>query len=639
MNIGSSFSRWQDRERLQRRVELRHISNVGCGFLESALALQTGRMRISSWIPPELRWLSRQVWPFVRWHIASFLCISLGSFLALLSPLVLKWLIDNIIPSRKVGPLLGAVALIFVCHQGRAMLSSLGAYLTTVAAQRLALNLRLELLRHLDTLSSDYQESTPVGSSMYPLKEPIDEISCLGSDLLPAIVRTLMATILTLGTMLVLNARITLAVLPLIPIFIATRNYFRARLEHDAETVQHNQLAWGTFLQEHISSISAIQMLRKERRQERTAFCLMGTAARSMAKLFQTGMWFTCSTSFTIAVAMAAVVGYGGWNVLIGNLTVGGLVAFYTYLTQLFEPLSGAAEVYLRVQKTFASIRRVRTVLAMEPTVRSASTASKFPINCSWNIDMTDVRFAYPRNGALLSIPRLEIGAGEIIAIIGHNGAGKSTLAKLLARLYDVTTGSIFIAGRDIRQIEIDSLRKHVTYASPYPVLFDATLASNLRLGNSGASDAELRDVTEQVGLAAWVGSLREGIHQKIGPGGRLLSGGQRQRVGVARSILQRPRILILDEATSSLDPSSEQQLLRDVRWVLPGTTIIVISHRQSALFCVERVIVLEAGRVVEDDSPRVILGNHSSYSRLFSAPSTQSCTKTGARNVTRTKD
>lgn len=579
-------------------------------------------MRVSSWIPREILWLSRQVRPFFGWHVASFFCISLGSLLALLAPLLLKWLIDTILPRRQIGLLVVAVALIFLCHQSRAVLSSVGAYLTMVTAQRLALNLRLTLLRHLDTLSADYQESTPVGSSMYPLKEPIDEISFLGSDLLPAIVRTVMATGLTLGTMLVLNARITLAVLPLIPIFIGTRNYFRSRLEHEADTVQHNQLAWGTFLQEHLSSIVAIQMLRKERRQERRAFRLLGTSARSMAKLFRTGIWFTFYTSLTIALAMAAVVGYGGWNVLTGTLTVGGLVAFYTYLTQLFEPLSGAAEIYLRAQKTFASIRRVQAVLAIEPTVQNASIATKFPTCRSWNIDLRDVHFAYPRNRGSLSIPRLGIRAGEIVAIVGENGAGKSTLAKLLARLYDVTSGSILVAGQDIREIEIDSLREHLIYAPPYPNLFDATLASNLRLANVGASDAELRDVIEHVGLAAWVDSQHEGLHQRVGPGGSRLSGGQRQRVGIGRAILQRPRILILDESTSSLDANSEQQLLRDLHRVLVGATIVVISHRPSALFSVGRVIVLEGGRVIEDGPPAVIFENRSNCFRFFNATS-----------------
>ena len=579
-----------------------------------------------SWIPPEMRWLYREVRPFLRWHIASFLCMSVGSFLALLSPLVLKWMIDVVLPGRRAGLLVGAVVLIFLCHQGRAVLTTVGGYSTMLAAQRLALALRLQLLRHLDTLSADHHEGTPAGASMYPLKEPIDEISYLGSDLVPSILRTILATVLTLGTMLILNPRMTLAILPLIPVFILTRKHFRNRLERDADTVQHNQAAWSSFLQEHLSSIIAIQLLRQERRQERTAFHLLGSSVRSLIRLFRTGVSFTFFTSLTIGLAMASVIGYGGWSVLEGTLTVGGLVAFYTYLTQLFEPLSGVAETYARAQKTFASIRRVQGVLALEPTIKSCRTAITFPQGQRWTMELADVRFGYPRGDGLLRISRLEIRAGEHVAIVGENGAGKSTLAKLMARLYDVDSGSISVAGRNVREIGIESLREHVCYVPPHPVLFNTTLRGNLRLGKGTASDEELRGVLEHVGLATWICGLQEGLNQRIGPGGHQLSGGQRQRLGIGRAILQRPRILILDEATSSLDAGSEQQLLGSLRRILPGTTVIVISHRLSALHCVDRVILLEAGRIVEDDEPIAFLAKSHAYSRLFSAGST-ACT------------
>ena len=567
-----------------------------------------------------MRWLFRQVLPFLRWHIASFLCMSVGSFLALLSPLVLKWMIDVVLPGRRVGLLVAAVGFIFLCHQGRAMLTTGGGYLTMLAAQQLALALRLRLLRHLDTLSADYHEGTPVGASMYPLKEPIDEISFLGSDLVPSILRTLLATVLTLGTMVILNPRMTLAVLPLIPVFVLTRNHFRNRLERDSETVQQNQVAWSSFLQEHLSSIVAIQLLRRERPQERTAFRLLGTSVRSLNRLFRTGVSFTFYTSLTIGLAMSAVIGYGGWSVLAGTLTVGGLVAFYTYLAQLFEPLSGVAETYARAQKTFASIRRVQAVLSLEPAIKTCGTAIKFPSNCPWTIELADVRFGYPKRDGLLFIPRLEIPAGNQVAIVGENGAGKSTLAKLIARLYDVDSGAISVAGHDVREIEIESLREQVCYVPPHPVLFDTTLGGNLRLGKGAASEAELKEVVDCVGLATGSSALREALNQRTGPGGYRLSGGQRQRVGIGRAILQRPRILILDEATSSLDAGSEQQLLSRLRRILPGTTIVVISHRLSALHCVNRVIVLEAGRVVGDDFPAALLENSGAYARLFSA-------------------
>jgi ABC-type multidrug transport system fused ATPase/permease subunit len=582
--------------------------------------LQAARAGIISWLPLEIRWLFLQVRPFLRWHVASFFCISVGSFLALLAPLVLKWLIDVILPGQRIGLLMGAVGLIFLCHQGRAVLTSVGGYLTTLAAERLALRMRMLVLRHLDTLSADYHEGTPVGTSMYPLKEPIDEISYFGSDLLPSILRTLMATALTLGTMLILNARMTLAVLPLIPVFLLARKHFRRRLEDNSDTVQRNHIAWSSFLAEHLSSITALQLLRQERRRERTAFHLLGTTVRSYHKLFRSGIWFTFYTSLTIGLAMSAVIGLGGWSVLKGSLTVGGLVAFYTYLTQLFEPLSSAAETYVRAQKTFASIRQVQAVLALEPSIKISPSAMKFPQNVPWTIDLADVCFGYPRNHGLLSIPRLKIPAGEHVAIVGENGAGKSTLAKLFARLYDADSGSISIAGHDVRKIEIESLREHVCYAPALPFLFDTTLGSNLRLGRVIASDAELEKALKDVGLKAWVDTLQGGLNHRIGPGGSRLSGGQRQRLGIARAILQRPRILIVDEATSSLDAGSEQRLLWSLGKVLPGSTVIVISHRLSALPCVGRVIVLEAGRVVEDASPAWLLRNGGAYSRLFNA-------------------
>jgi len=569
-------------------------------------------------IPPEICWLAQQVRPFLRWHATSFVCISIASSLGLLGPLILRSLIDRVLPSRNTGLLIGAVGLIFLCQQGRAILTSAGSYLTMRAAQRLALDLRFRLLRHLDKLSADYHEGTPVGASMYPLTEPIDEISYFGSDLLPSILRTLTAMMLTLGTMLLLNARMTLAVLPLIPIFLLTRNHFRARLEDGSNAVQSKHIAWSSFLEEHLTSIVALQLLRQERQRERTAFHLLAAMVRSYKELLMIGARFTLSTSLTIGVAVAAVLGLGGWSVFKGSLTLGGLVAFYTYLTQLFEPLSGAAETYVRAQKTFTSVRQLRAVMAVQPAIKTCPTAARFPEDQPWKIEIADMVFRYPGTRGRLSIARLNIQAGEQIAMVGENGGGKSTLAKLLVRLYDANAGSILMAGRDLRQIEIESLREHVCYASSYTPLFDTTLAGNLRMGKATASDGELRAVLDDVGLTAWIRTLPSGLDQPVRSGGFGLSNGQRQRLGIARAILQHPRILILDEATSSLDSRSEQNLLSRLQDVLPGSTLIVISHRLSALHCVGRVIVFESGRIVEDTSPDLLLTNSNAYSRLF---------------------
>jgi ABC-type multidrug transport system fused ATPase/permease subunit len=567
--------------------------------------------------PSEIRWLFRRARAFLRWHIASACCITIAGSLALLAPLLLKWLIDEVLPSGRVELLIFAAGLLLLCFQGRAAFASLGSYIITLASQRMALDLRLLLLRHLGTLSADYHERTAIGVSMYPLKEPIEEIAYFGSDLLPAILRMFLAIVLTLGTLLMLNARMTLVVLPLVPSFLVARKYFRDRLEEDSSAVQDNRIAWNGFLQEHLSSMVTLQLLRQERRQERIAFRHLARTAQACKKLSESGMSLAFCTSLTVSLAVSAVIGYGGWSVLRGSLTIGGLVAFYSYMTQLFDPLSAAAETYVRAQKTFASIRQVQSVLACQPSVRPCPTAIKFPAD-SHAIELHEVRFRYPSEGGGLSIQHLTIEGGEYIAVVGENGAGKSTLAKLVVRLYDVESGTISIGGQDVRAIEIDSFRKHLCYAPSHPILFDTSLHNNLRLGKATASAAELEQVLECVGLADWADPTPESPTRRIGPGGYRLSGGQRQRVAIARAILQRPCILILDEATSSLDARSEQRLLFNLRKVLPGTTIITMSHRLSAVFCSERVIVLESGSVVDDDSPARLFARRDSNSVVF---------------------
>jgi ABC-type multidrug transport system fused ATPase/permease subunit len=574
------------------------------------------RSRWSSWLPSELRWLSRQIRPLLHWHVASFLCITAGSLLALLSPLVLKWLIDQIIPQKKMGLLLLAVGLIFLGYQGRMALTSVGNFLMLTGSQEMGFTLRVSLLRHLDTLSADYYESTPVGSVMYPLKEPIEEVSYFGSDLLPAILRMLLTTSFTLGTMFLLSPVLTLAVVPLVPVFLITRQHFRSRLAANADMVQGDRLAWNSFLEEHLSSVIPIQLLGQEKRQERRAFRFLARSVRSQQKLFATGVRFTVCSSLAVVLAMCAVIGYGGESVLAGRLSVGSLVAFYGFVTQLFEPLSGAADLYARAQKTFASIRQVQSVLALCPSVTNAPSAIHLSKHHRPQIEFAAVEFGYQRQKDMLHIPVLRILAGEHVAMAGENGAGKSTLAKLIARLYDPIRGSIRLGGEDVRNIQLESLRRHVCYLPRDPVLFDGTLISNLRFVHPAATEHELAEVIQSVGLSAFVATLPDGLTQQIGPDGTQLSGGERQRLAIARALLQQPRVLILDEATSCLDPGAEELVLRNIRQKLGESTLIVVSHRLTTFSTFARILTLSSGRIIRDGGPDSFLLSHTTYCR-----------------------
>ncbi len=551
-------------------------------------------------MPGELRWLVKQIRPFVPWHVASFLCMTAGSLLALLTPLVLKWLIDQVLPQQRTGLLFLAAVLIFLSYQGRTALTSLGNYLSLNAAQRIALRLRMDVLRHLDKLSAEYYESTPPGAVMYPLKEPIEEVAYFGSDLLPAILRLCLTTSFTVVTMFVLSPPLTLAILPLIPLFLIARQHFRTKLGNDSDTVQANLVGWNGFLEEHISSVLPIQLLCQEARQERRAFRLLARTTRAYLTLFRTGVWFTVWTSMAVVLAMSAVIGYGGWSVIAGTLSLGGLVAFYTFVTQLFDPLTGAAELYARAQRTFSSIRQLRGVCAIRPSVTDPGECIPFPSQ-DWALEFVALEFGYERPANTLRIPSLRIAAGERVLIVGENGAGKSTVARLVTRLYDVKSGSIRIGGVNIREIGLKDLRRGVCYLPRDPALFEGSLVSNLRFVRPGASDRELCEAIQLADLADMVAEFPNGLHQRLGPDACQLSGGQRQRLAIARALLQKPRILLLDEATSCLDPKAEALILRNVSEYLSTSTLIVVSHRTSTLVGFGRVLVLAAGRIQAD--------------------------------------
>jgi ABC-type bacteriocin/lantibiotic exporter with double-glycine peptidase domain len=529
-----------------------------------------------------------------------------ASLLALLTPLVLKWLIDQVLPRRETGLLFAAAGLIFLSYQGRTALTSVGSYLTLNAVQRMALQLRMDVLRHLDRLSADYYENTQPGAVMYPLKEPIEEVAYFGSDLLPSILRMCLTTGFTIVTMFILSPMLTLAVLPLIPLFLVARQHFRTKLSADSDTVQQNLVAWNSFLEEHISSILPIQLLGREKHQERKALHLLAQTTRSHLALFKTGVSFTVWTSVAVVLAMSAVIGYGGWSVVAGTLSLGSLVAFYSFVTQLFDPLSGAAELYARAQRTFASIRQLQIVFALRPSIVEGLAPIEFPKQ-DWELEFEAVEFGHGQE-TTLTVPSLRIAAGEKIAIVGENGAGKSTLAKLIPRVYDVRSGSIRVGGKDVGSIQLKSLRSAICYLPRDPVLFDGTVASNLLFVRPGASDCDLRTAIHLADLDEVVASLPAALDQRIGPDGCQLSGGQRQRLAIARVLLRRPRILILDEATSCLDPSSEALILRNIADYLSASTLIVVSHRASTLSAFSRILVLSGGRIVDDLGPDALL-------------------------------
>ncbi len=546
----------------------------------------------------ELRWLAARVRPFMRLHLGSYCCIVASSFLVLLDPLIVRFLIDDVIPSGRAG-LLPLVAVgFFLTYMARLGTDSLAGMLNFRAVQKMIFRSRLSLLRHLQRLSAEYHDNRPFGDTLHRLQNDVDQVATLSGDVIPSVLRMVTVFTLVMATMLVLNYRLTVIVLPLIPVFILVRRRFHDRLRRASDSVQEQSGKVIGFLEEHLSSIVQVQLLSCEQREARRFARLSGGAMRAQVKRRGTELFFSALLYLIIVAGMASVLGYGGYLVMSGRLTPGSLVAFYGYTLQLFIPLYGVVDIYSKLQRAGASIRRLMEITEAETVLRDRPGALTLKPDAAGVVELKDVSFSYDAERPVLNALSLRVNAGERVAIAGRSGNGKSTIARLVARLYDVRSGTILIEGADVRDIKLKSLRSSVIFVPQDPVLFDVSLRENLLYGNAAATDDELDQVAHLAQLETLIHKLPRGWDEPLGPRGNRLSGGERQRVALARALLQRPKVLILDECTSALDAFTERRLLEALESFLQNVTTIVISHRPFPTRWADRVIQLERGQI-----------------------------------------
>jgi len=404
--------------------------------------------------------------------------------------------------------------------------------------------------------------------------------------------------------MLLLNYRLTAIVLPLVPIFIVVRRRFHNRLRRASDSVQEQAGKVIAFLEEHLSSITQVQLLTCEQREARRFARLSGGALRAQMTRRATELFFSSLLYLIIVCGMASVLCYGGYLVMTARLTAGGLVAFYGYTLQLFIPLYGVVDIYSKLQRAGASIRRLMEITEAQTMLRDGPGALVLNFDTAGTVELRDVSFSYASDRAVLNALSLRVNPGERVALAGSSGNGKSTIAKLMARLYDARSGAILIDGYDVRDIKLKSLRSSVIFVPQDPVLFDVTLRENLLYGNTRATDDELARVSRLAQLESVIRKLPNGWNEPLGPRGNRLSGGERQRVALARALLQHPKILILDECTSALDAVTERRLLDGLDSFLQNVTTIIISHRPFPTRWANRVIQLDRGRVCDNSDP-----------------------------------
>jgi ABC-type multidrug transport system fused ATPase/permease subunit len=551
----------------------------------------------------EFRWLALQVKPFLRLHLGSYACIVLASVLVLIDPLIIRLLIDDIIPNRRLSWLPLVAAALFFTYMGRLGFESLASIINFRAVQKMTFRSRLKLLRHLQRLSAEYHDNRPIGDTLHRLQIDVDQVGTLTGEVIPAALRMLTVFTLVMTTMLVLNYRLTVIVLPLIPVFILVRRRFHNRLRHASDSVQEQSGKMTGFLEEHLSAIVQVQLLSCEQREARRFARLSSHAVRAQIKRRATELFFSSLLYLIIVIGMAGVLCYGGYQVITGTLTAGGLVAFYGYTLQLFVPLYGVVDIYSKLQRAGASVRRLMEIMNADAILRDLPGAVILDPDTSGAIELKEVCFNYHPERPVLNAVSLRVNPGERLAVAGTSGNGKSTIARLVARLYDAHAGTVLVEGVDVRNIKLRSLRSAVVFVPQEPVLFDVTLRENLLYGNPEATQDELERVAKLAQLETLIHRLPKGLDEPLGPRGNRLSGGERQRVALARALLQHPKILILDECTSALDELTEKRLLKGLDQYLHDVTTIIISHRPYPTNWATRVVHLNYGQISDDSS------------------------------------
>jgi len=568
----------------------------------------------------EARWLLHHLRPYSRKVLSSLILAIASGLVSTVDPLLMRHLIDRSLPLHRALDSAVCVALIASCFIGRSFFAGAGGLFGYRVAQNLGQDIRRELLAHMTRLSADWHDRTPLGEKLSRLDTDVEQIAQFGADAANTIVRVAVFSLLNLAIMFTLNVPMTLAVLPLLPIFYLVRRRFRPIIQTRAsETQSETGRAIGR-IAEHLSAVPQLHLIGAEESRIADSNGAWREVVRSQWVQRRMEVGFSVSITSVLGLAIVLVLGMGSYKFIGGTLTIGTVVAFYAYVTRIFEPVSSAMELYARSERMMASARRVLEVMTTEPTVSDVGHVTTTLRTLRHGIKMERVSFKYGLMPFALEAIDLEVAPGDAVAIVGPSGSGKSTLARLCVRLADPTSGSLIVEQRPATEYTLRALREIICYVPQHPILFRGSIRENLLYANPAAGERELRTVLEVAQLDPVLKRLERGLDHVLETGAVGLSGGEQQRLAVARALLRNSSVLILDESTSALDVPTEAALLREVRRFRPEMATVLISHRLKSLGWVDRFVVLERGRIVGEENHPTLLRKSRLYRTLLDA-------------------